>query len=135
MTRQRGPWRSLEAVEFATLKWVSHGGGRDVEGVPLLISDPKGLLHGRIHAGNVSGLDHETHAAFEHFKRILEATPSIIEIHSKPGDMILYSNTRTLHRRRRYTPRLDGTDRYYARTYFAPTHPRLTRPCGARVLP
>ncbi|MEM8594964.1 MAG: hypothetical protein AAGF76_00610 [Pseudomonadota bacterium] len=125
----------LKRSDFAIDRPDSHGGGRDVEGVPLLLPDSKGLLHGRIHAGNVSGLDHEAHAAFEHFKRVLEATPSVMEIHSKPGDVILYSNTRALHRRRRYTPRLDGTDRYYVRIYFAPAHPGLTRPCGARVLP
>ncbi|MGZ2505269.1 hypothetical protein EHI47_26495 [Rhizobium leguminosarum] len=44
----------------------------------------------------------------------------VIALRSKPGDLILYSNTRMMHRRSAYEPRFDGTDRYFVRVYFAP---------------
>lgn len=109
---------ALAAPDFAINRPDSHGGGRDVEEVPLLVRDAAGRLYGRFHAGNVVGLTPEAQAAYEAFRQIATATRSTMEVQGERGALLMYSNTRTLHRRRRFAPRFDGADRYYVRLYM-----------------
>ncbi|MET4896589.1 hypothetical protein RN629_05360 [Sphingomonadaceae bacterium jetA1] len=108
----------LHRPEFGICRPASHGGGLDVEGVPLLARDRSGRLHGRFHASNVIGLTPEAQSAYERFKEILRASRSGLEIAGEKGALLLYANTRVMHRRRSFRPRFDEQDRYYIRLYL-----------------
>jgi hypothetical protein len=112
----------LACSEFA-VRWPdSHDrdGEIAISDVPLLVRDAFGNWNSRFHMANVIGLTERANEAFGRLKAVIEATEAIREIQSHPGDLIAYSNTRTMHRRRAYTPKFDGTDRYYVRLYLAP---------------
>lgn len=116
------PLRTLQSPAYA-VRWPDshHSGGQvAVEGVPVLVMDADGALHSRYHASNVIGMTAEAQGALEMLHATVKDTGSIIEINSEPGDLIAYSNSRTMHRRRAYKPRFDGIDRYYVRLYLAP---------------
>jgi L-asparagine oxygenase len=116
------PRAQLMNPEFA-VKWPdSHarGGEIAVENVPVLVVDSRGGIHSRYHAANVIGMNPKAQDALDMLREVTAATTSVIEIESNPGDLIVYSNTRAMHRRRAYTPNFDGNDRYYVRLYFAP---------------
>lgn len=108
--------------EFA-IRWPDshvHAGQIAVEGVPLLVRDADGSVHSRFHASNVVALTEDAKDALDKFGDFAATGTSVIEIGSNPGDLIVYSNTRMMHRRRAFAPRFDGTDRYYVRAYLAP---------------
>jgi hypothetical protein len=107
--------------DFAVNKPDSHGGGRDVEGVPLLVRDDDGLWHSRFHAVNVVGLTAVTQRALQLFTGVLVATRNRIGLEARPGTLLLYSNTRCIHGRRKIAAALDGNDRYYVRLYLMPS--------------
>lgn len=108
----------LQKAEYAIDKPDSHGGGRDIENVPLLIRHDDGRLHGRFHAGNCTGLNPTAQKAFEAFKATLRNLNAVMEVEGEAYALFKYSNSRALHRRRQYEPKLDGTDRYYIRLYL-----------------
>lgn len=116
------PARILQAPVF-DVRWPdSHqkGGQIAVAGVPVLVPDALGRMHSRYHAANISSTDANAQAALDKFHRVVSDTKSIMEIHSEPGDLLIYSNTRMMHRRRAYQANFDGSDRYYVRVYLAP---------------
>jgi len=108
----------LTSSEFAINRPESHGGGRDIEGVPLLLTDAAGLLHGRFHAGNVVGMTSQAQLAYDAFRDVAATTSASIEIAAERGALLIYANSRVMHRRRRLKPRFDGRDRYYLRLYM-----------------
>lgn len=108
----------LHEPEFSICRPASHGGGLDAEGVPLLARDELGRLHGRFHAGNVIGLSPRAQAAYDAFRTVSHVSGSAVEIDGEEGALLIYANTRVMHRRRRYQPRFDGRDRYYVRIYM-----------------
>lgn len=107
---------------FGVLWPDSHVLARQVaaKNVPLLVNDESGNVHSRFHGSNVFAIDERCGRALEIFREVLSATTSIVEIDSDPGDLIVYSNTRMMHRRRAFEPRFDGSDRYFVRVYLAP---------------
>lgn len=114
--------RPLFEPEFA-VRWPDshlHAGEIAVEGVPLLIRDTDRNVHSRFHASNVVALTEHAQDALDKFRELTATAAWVIEIAADPGDLIVYSNTRMMHRRRAFAPRFDGTDRYYVRTYLAP---------------
>ncbi|KPL50855.1 hypothetical protein ABB55_00270 [Prosthecomicrobium hirschii] len=116
------PARILQAPVF-DVRWPdSHqkGGQIAVAGVPVLVPDSLGRMHSRYHAANISSTDANAQAALDKFHQIVAGTKSVMEIHSEPGDLLIYSNTRMMHRRRAYAANFDGSDRYYVRVYLAP---------------
>lgn len=108
----------LHAPEFGIYRPSSHGGGLDVEGVPLLALDEKGRLHGRFHAGNVVGMTPVAQAALDAFRETCASTRSRMEVEGREGALLIYDNTRVMHCRRKFKPRFDGADRYYIRLYM-----------------
>ena len=104
--------------EFAIKKPDSHGGGLDIENIPVLAVDSDGKFHSRYHAGNIECLTPEAENALKKFSAVLNQTTSIMEIKGQPASLLMYSNTRCLHRRRQYEAELDGSDRYYIRLYL-----------------
>lgn len=110
----------LEQPNFAVCKPDSHGGGLDITGVPVFVRDGDGRVHGRFHMGNVKGMTPEAEDALEKFRSVVAKTRSIVKIRGRKNALVLYSNSQCMHRRSRYTPRLDGTDRYYVRLYLSP---------------
>jgi hypothetical protein len=113
---------ALKHPEFA-VRWPdSHelGGEVAITGVPLLVDDAFGDIHSRFHAENVFGLTCSAREALDQLRSVVMFTAAINDIHSGPGDIVLYSNTRVLHRRRKFEPKFDGRDRFYARLYLAP---------------
>ena len=80
-----------------------------------------GRAHGRFHMGNVKGNTPEAENALEKFRSIIAKTTSVVKIRGRKNALILYSNSQCMHRRSKYTPRLDGTDRYFVRLYLSPS--------------
>jgi hypothetical protein len=121
--RRFGPGlvEQLTRNDFAVNKPDSHGSGRDVEGVPLLMCDDHGVWHSRFHALNVIGLTAVAQRALRQFTEVVVGTCNIIEAEARPGSLLLYSNTRSMHNRRKYAAALDGNDRYYVRLYLMPS--------------
>ncbi|MCA3554806.1 TauD/TfdA family dioxygenase [Aestuariivirga sp.] len=116
------PARILQSPVY-DVRWPdSHlkGGQIAVAGVPVLVPDALGRMHSRYHAANISSADANAQAALDKFHRIVSKTKSVMEIYSEPGDLLIYSNTRMMHRRRAYAANFDGSDRYYVRVYLAP---------------
>jgi hypothetical protein len=111
----------LEQPDYAVCKPDSHGGGPDISGVPVIARDGEGRAHGRFHMGNVKGITPEAEEALEKFRSIIAKTASVVKIRGRKNALILYSNSQCMHRRSKYTPRLDGTDRYYVRLYLSPS--------------
>ena len=83
----------LQLADFAINKPHSHGGGLDVEHVPVLIRDQNGHWHGRFHAVNVIGLSDESANAMRVFTEVVSNTRAIVAFRNKPGSLMLYSNT------------------------------------------
>jgi hypothetical protein len=106
---------------FAIKAPASHNDDGEIAAwnLPLFVRDDDGLTHARYHADNVIGLTGAAEHALACLHETVKASP-VIALRSKPGDLILYSNTRMMHRRSAYEPRFDGTDRYFVRVYFAP---------------
>ncbi|WP_409998422.1 TauD/TfdA family dioxygenase [Bradyrhizobium sp. SZCCHNR2009] len=50
--------------------------------------------------------------ALDRLREAVASHEAELRIASTPGDLIIYSNTRMMHRRRCYAPRFDGADRY-----------------------
>lgn len=96
------------------------GGRVAIEGVPLIVADQKGHWHCRYHVANVFGCTPEARIALNKLHDATSAADPVVEVFSAPGDLIVYSNTRMMHRRRAFAPRFDGSDRYYVRVYFSP---------------
>ncbi|MCJ8507857.1 hypothetical protein MUU53_08010 [Rhizobium lemnae] len=109
---------TLFQPEFGLCRPSSHGGGLDATEVSLLARDGKGRLHGRFHAGNVIGMTPTAQASYDAFKAACGATKSRMEIDGERGAVLIYENTRVMHRRRRFTPQFNGSDRYYIRLYM-----------------
>ncbi len=133
MARRFGPdsVAALYRHEFAIKAPASHNDGGEIAAsqVPLFVHDDNGLTHARYHADNVIGLTDTAEYALTCLHETVAASP-VIALRSKPGDLILYSNTRMMHRRSAYKPRFDGTDRYFVRVYFA----QLSLLAAGRVL-
>lgn len=108
--------------DFAVNKPDSHGGGRDVASVPLIVRDDHGAWHSRFHAINVIGLTASAQHALQLFTEVLGKARNVIELGAQPGTLLLYSNTRCMHGRRKYTATLNGSDRYYVRLYLMPAN-------------
>ncbi len=116
------PARVLQSPLF-DVRWPdSHlkGGQIAVAGVPVLVPDALGRMHSRYHAANISSADANAQAALDKFHQIVSETRSVMEIQTEHGDLLIYSNTRMMHRRRAYKANFDGSDRYYVRVYLAP---------------
>lgn len=123
----------LEKPQFTIRGPDSHEGRSVVVNAPILVRDKQGNYHGRFHSNNITSSSLPGQWAIEQFYRISHSSKCIMEVQSKPGSLIIYSNTRVLHRRRKYTPRLDRRDRYYIRLYL--TDRRIIRLYqGHRVL-
>jgi hypothetical protein len=111
------------SLPLYAVRWPdSHasGGQIAISAVPVLVRDGYGNLHSRFHEENTVGLTPEARHALDCFREVVKSTEAVLEIRSHPGDLVLYSNTRAMHRRRAYTPMFNGMDRYYVRTYLAP---------------
>jgi hypothetical protein len=121
----------LQTSDFAVNKPDSHGGGRDVEGVPVLIRGDDGAWHGRFHAADVVGLSPASQEAMRLFTEVVTATRTRVEFRLDPGSLLLYSNTRCMHRRSSYSAKLDGRDRYFIRLYLM--SPDLLREYAAKT--
>lgn len=112
---------ALEQPNFSVFKPDSHGGGLDIVGVPVLVRDAKAQVHGRFHMANVVGVTPEAEVALEKFRAVVSKTTSIVKIPGRKNGLVLYSNSQCMHRRSRYSPRFDGSDRFYVRLYLS--HP------------
>lgn len=109
----------MQRPDYAVDRPHAQGGGQGVIGVPLLIRDMNGCWHGRFHAGNVRGVTPVAQKAFESFRKVLEATRTNVA-RGNPGSLLLYSNTRAVHRRDRFVARFDRRDRFWIRCYLVP---------------
>tara|TARA_E500000318_G_C3569136_1_gene217056 strand:- start:6669 stop:7715 length:1047 start_codon:yes stop_codon:yes gene_type:complete len=109
----------LKQSDFAVRKPDSHGGGEALKGVPVLVKDSDGRMHGRFHMANVTGLTTQAEDALKKFRKVVAEAGSIVRIQGRPNGLILYSNTQCMHRRSRYIPRFDGSDRFYLRLYLS----------------
>src|SRR5262249_47253369 len=111
---------ALQRSEFAVMRPPSHGGGWGASNVPLLVRDADGMLHIRYNAAAIAGTTPKAEAAFEQFRAVVDSTDVVNTIPSRPGSVLVYSNTRCMHRRQPYAPRFDGQDRFFIRTYSLP---------------
>jgi L-asparagine oxygenase len=113
---------ALQRPDFE-VRWPDshkHGGAVAVSGVPLLVKDELGHVHSRYHEANVTASGHGAAVALQKFREVVGATTSMMEVHGQPGELLIYSNTRIMHRRRAFEAKFDGADRYYLRVYLAP---------------
>lgn len=120
---QEGCSKALEALqrpEFSVRSPASHSGGIALEGVPLLERDAAGRFHGRFHSANAVGLTPQSRDALKALGRCISNSTKSILYFGSPGSLLLYANTRVLHRRSRYMPSFRGKDRYFVRMYLAP---------------
>ena len=78
---------------------IDNLGGRGVEGIPLLVWDDRGRVHGRLHAGRVTGLTPDAQHAFDIFCQVVMSTSSVMEVIGNPGSLLLVSNTQAMHRK------------------------------------
>ncbi len=92
-----------------------------MERVPVLVRDADGVWHGRFHAINVIRLTEVAAQALRVFTEVIVRTRNLIEFEARPGSLLLYSNTRCMHSRRKYAVTLDGKDRSYVRLYLMPS--------------
>jgi len=112
---------ALQRPAFSVRPPASHSDGITVKGVPLLERDAGGRLHGRFHSANATGLTPESRNALDAMTRCISNSTKSILYFGSPGSLILYANTRVLHRRSHYTPSFGGGDRYFVRMYLAPS--------------
>ena len=84
------------------------------------MKDELGIMHSRYHEANVTASNAEASAALDKFRKVVASTTSVMEVHALSGDLLIYRNTRIMHRRRAFLAKYDGTDRYYVRVYMAP---------------
>jgi membrane carboxypeptidase/penicillin-binding protein PbpC len=99
----------------------SHGDGRDVERVPLLVRDANGVWHGRFHAINVMGL---TGAAAHALRLLTESRrqdPQHSQARGPPRNAFALCEYEMRARASEVPATLDGKDRYYIRRYLMPT--------------
>jgi L-asparagine oxygenase len=129
----------LELAEYAVDQPASHDHRHDhrYESKPLLMRKSDGSFHGRIDIGAVKGLSVKARNAFELFRQVSENTKCSTKICLSPGALLLYSNTLMMHRRRRYSPRFNGKDRFYIRLYLLEANvlDPLAMMADGRVLP
>lgn len=104
--------------EFLVSKPESHGRGALSHKQAVLTRDAWGQTHGRFHFENVAASTTTGKLSLARFKSVLNDEALVTSIGGRSGDLLMYSNTRALHRRRQFHPRLDGTDRYYIRLYL-----------------
>lgn len=98
-------------VDPSQLKTTDSSNGRS------LVSK-RGAIHLPVDWDNMVGLDKEAQHAVELLKRAIDQAPKH-DVHFVPGDLLFFSNQRTIHSRTPYTDlRFDGGDRVLIRAYF-----------------
>jgi hypothetical protein len=101
--------------EFLVRAPAIFGSGHPSSVRRLFLPDTGSGIRCRLNLGTMRGLTDRAARLLLEIRDIL-ADPGMVEmIHVRRGDIVIMDNRRTLHRRGCFTPRWDGTDRYFIR--------------------
>jgi L-asparagine oxygenase len=120
-------WHVLSRPQFAHKPSPSHAGGATRGlGLPILFGQP-GRPCIRVNLANLDGsrLDAAARAAVAALREMLAR--NALEVPCQAGDCVILDNLRTVHGRKPFTARFDGSDRWLKRA----TVLRDLRRCGA----
>jgi hypothetical protein len=81
----------------------------------LFLADSGAGIRCRLNLGTMHGLTRRAARLLHEIREVLADAGMIETIHVRRGDIVIMDNQRTLHRRGSFTPRWDGTDRYFMR--------------------
>ena len=99
---------------------VGHGGAVLYSDPSPLVSGPEDLPELRMNRFIV-GVSPEAIAAHAELAAALEHPDVVEAVRLRPGQMLVIDNRKYVHGRTRFTPRLDGTDRWLFRSYLRPS--------------
>jgi hypothetical protein len=81
----------------------------------LFLADSGAGIRCRLNLGTMRGLPRRAARLLNEIRDILADAAMVETIHVRRGDIVIMDNQRALHRRGCFTPRWDGTDRYFIR--------------------
>jgi len=103
-------------AEFAVRAPAIFRGGQVMRTRPLFLSDGRG----RLNLGRMTGITARAAALLDDLRAILTDDAMVTRIPVRRGDIVVIDNQRAIHRRAAFTPRWDGTDRYFIRMSAVP---------------
>jgi L-asparagine oxygenase len=74
----------------------------------------------RLNLGTMTGLTDRATRLLRDIAAILDDESLVEQIHVRRGDVVVMDNQHAIHRRAAFTPRWDGTDRYFIRMSATP---------------
>jgi hypothetical protein len=106
--------------EFAVRAPALFGGSQSGRARRLFLPDSRSPnsrsgIRCRLNLGTMTGLTPRATRLLHEIREILSDATMIETIHVRRGDIVIMDNQRTFHRRASFTPRWDGTDRYFIR--------------------
>jgi hypothetical protein len=101
--------------EFAVRAPALFGGGQSGRARRLFLPNAQSGVRCRLNLGTMTGLTPRASLLLHEIREILSDATNIETIHVRRGDIVIMDNQRTFHRRASFTPRWDGTDRYFIR--------------------
>jgi hypothetical protein len=101
--------------EFAVRAPAIFGSGHPPRVRRLFLPDSGSGVRCRLNLGTMHGLTARASRLLHEIREILTDAAMVEMIHVRRGDIVIMDNQRTLHRRGSFTPRWDGTDRYFIR--------------------
>jgi hypothetical protein len=108
--------RAGRAEEFAVRAPALFGPGQPIRIRSLFLAD----FRCRLNLGRMTGLTPRADRLLHEIRDILADEAMVEQIHVRRGDVVVMDNQRAIHRRAAFTPRWDGTDRYFIRMSVAP---------------
>jgi hypothetical protein len=101
--------------EFVVQAPAIFGGGQSAQIRRLFPGDTGPGFRCRLNLGRMTGATARAARLLREIHDILSGEIVTDEIHVRRGDIVVMDNRRTIHRRASFTPRWDGTDRYFIR--------------------
>jgi hypothetical protein len=101
--------------EFAVRAPALFGGSQSGRARRLFLPNARSGVRCRLNLGTMAGLTPRASLLLHEIREILSDATNVETIHVRRGDIVIMDNQRTFHRRASFTPRWDGTDRYFIR--------------------
>jgi alpha-ketoglutarate-dependent taurine dioxygenase len=85
--------------------------------LPILVKDVNGIFYSRFDKEYTTPKTKLAQKAFDELSAALLSPDVINHLILQPGDFLIFKNQRVTHGREKFTPRLDGTDRWLFRLF------------------